>query len=96
MNKRIKKKHNWLGAKRTGFNYCANKIARHIWRKISYSGITPKPDYKLNVRSYVHWFFLHSSEEKWSERVDEAYYPKQMFLSAKHLLVQHPIIPKED
>ena len=86
MNKRIRKKHNWLGAKRAGANHCANEIARHIGRKISYSGITPKPSYKLNVRRYVRWFFHHSSEEEWTKRVGEAYYPKQMFLSAKHLL----------
>lgn len=86
MNKRIKKKHNWLGAKRAGANHCANEIARHIGRKILYSGIIPKPSYKLNVRRYVRWFFHHSSEEEWTKRVGEAYYPKQMFLSAKHLL----------
>ena len=88
MNKRIKKKHNWLGAKRAGAYHCANQIARHIRRKFSYSEITPKPNYRRNIRSYVHWFFLHSSEEEWSERSDEAYYPKQMFLSDKHLLVR--------
>lgn len=94
MNKRIKKKHNWLGAKRAGAYYCTNQIARHIGRKVLYSEIVTKPSYRRNIRSYVHWFFLHSSEEEWSKRVDEAYYPKQMFLSAKHLLaVQHP---KED
>lgn len=87
MNKRIKKKHKWLGTKRAGANHCANEIARHIWRKILYSGITPKPSYVRNVRRYVRWFFHHSSEEEWTKRVSEAYYPKQMFLSAKHLLV---------
>lgn len=86
MNKRIKKKHQWLGAKRAGANHCANEIARHIGRKILYSGITPKPSYRLNVRRHIHWFFHHSSEEEWSKRVEEAYYPRQMFLSAKHLL----------
>lgn len=87
MNKRIKKKHKWLGVKRAGANHCANEIARHIGRKILYSGITPKPSYRLNVRRYIRWFFHHSSEEAWTKRVEEAYYPHQMFLSAKHLLV---------
>jgi hypothetical protein len=86
MNKRIKKKHQWLGVKRAGTNYCANEISRHIGRKILYSGITPKPSYILNVRRHVRWFFHHSSEEEWTKRVAEAYYPKQMVLSAKHLL----------
>lgn len=86
MNKRIKKKHKWLGAKRAGANYCGNEIARHIGRKILYSGITLKPSYRLNVRRYVRWFFHHSSEEEWLKRVVEAYDPVQMFLSAKHLL----------
>lgn len=86
MNKRIKKKHKWLGVKRAGANHCANEICRHIGRKISYSGITPKPSYRFNVRRYVRWFFHNSSEEEWTERAGEAYYPKQMFLSAKHLL----------
>lgn len=69
MNKRIRKKHKWLGVKRAGANYCANEIARHIGRKILYSGITPKPSYILNVRRYVRWFFHHSSEEAWTKRV---------------------------
>lgn len=86
MNKRIRKKHQWLGEKRAGAYHCANEIARHIGRKVLYSGIVPKPSYRRNIRSYVHWFFLHSSEKEWSRRVSEAYYPQQMFLSAKHLL----------
>lgn len=86
MNKRIKKKHQWIGAKRAGANYCANEIARHIGRKILYSGITPKPSYLLNVRRHVRWFFHHSSEEEWLKRVAEAYDHSQMYLSAKHLL----------
>lgn len=53
MNKRIRKKHKWLGAKRAGANYCANEIARHIGRKVLYSGITPKPSYVLSVRRHV-------------------------------------------
>ena len=87
MNKRIKKKHQWIGAKRAGANYCANEIARHIGRKILYSGITPKPSYLLNVRRHVRWFFHHSSEEEWLKRVAEAYDHSQMFLSVRHLLV---------
>jgi hypothetical protein len=87
MNKRIRKKHQWLGVKRAGANYCANEIARHIGRKILYSGITPKPSYVLNVRRHVRWFFHHSSEKEWLKRVTEAYDPSRiMFLSAKHLL----------
>lgn len=86
MNKRIKKKHKYYGVKRAGANYCGNEIARHIGRKILYSGITPKPSYRLNVRRYIRWFFHHSSEEAWTKRVEEAYYPHQMFLSARHLL----------
>jgi len=87
MNKRIKKKHKYYGVKRAGANYCGNEIARHIGRKILYSGITPKPSYRLNVRRHIRWFFHHSSEEEWTKRAGEAYYPHQMFLSAKHLLV---------
>lgn len=86
MNKRIKKKHEWLGTKIAGANHCANEIAQHIWRKLLYAGITPKPSYVLNVRRHVRWFFHHSSEEEWTKRAAEAYYPKQMFFSAKHLL----------
>ena len=86
MNKRTRKKHEWLGAKRAGAIHCKNEIARDIRRRISYSGITPKSN-RFNVRRYIHWFFHHSSEERWSNRVDEAFYPRQMFLSAKHLLV---------
>lgn len=87
MNKRIRKKHQWLGVKRAGANYCANEIARHIGRKILYSGITPKPSYVLNVRRHVRWFFHHSSEKEWLKRVAEAYDPsRMMFLSTKHLL----------
>lgn len=86
MNKRIRKKHEWLGTKLAGANHCANEIAQHIWRKLLYAGITPKPSYVLNVRRHVRWFFHHSSEEEWSKRATEAYYPKQMFFSAKHLL----------
>jgi hypothetical protein len=96
MNKRIKKKHQWLGVKRAGANYCANEIARHIGRKILYSGITPKPSYVLNVRRHVRWFFHHSSEEEWGKRVAEAYYPDQWFLSAKHLLPADPTLSMED
>ena len=86
MNKRIKKKHQWLGTKLAGANYCANEIAQHIWRKMEYAGIPPKPSYERNVRRHIRWFFHHSSEKEWSKRATEAYYPKQMFLSAKQLL----------
>lgn len=86
MNKRIRKKHKWLGTKLAGANHCANEIAQHIWRKLLNAGITPKPSYMLNVRRHVHWFFHHSSEEEWTKRAAEAYYPKQMYFSAKHLL----------
>lgn len=87
MNKRIKKKkHQWLGSKGAGAYYCANRIACHIGRKVLYSGIVPKPSYRRNIRRYVHWFLLHSSEEEWVKRVAETHYPDQTFFSAKHLL----------
>lgn len=86
MNKRIRKKHQWLGEKRAGAWHYSNEIARHIGRKVLYSGIVPKPSYRRNIRSYVHWFSLHSSKKEWDKRVGEAYYPRQMFFSAKHLL----------
>ena len=86
MNTRIRKKHQQLGTKRAGAWYCADEIARHIGRKVLYAGITFKPSYRRNIRSYVHWFFLHSSEKEWSERVVKASYTAQMFFSAKHLL----------
>lgn len=87
MNKRIKKKHQWLGTKLAGANHCAFEIAQHIWRKMEYAGIPPKPSYERNVRRHIRWFFHHSSEKEWSKRAAEAYYPKQMYFSAKHLLV---------
>ena len=87
MNKRIRKKHQWLGTKRAGSNYCANAIARHIGRKIAYSGIPLKPpSYIRNVWRYIRWFFHHSSEEKWNKRVDKANKSDQMFLLHKHLI----------
>jgi hypothetical protein len=86
MNKRIRKKHQWLGTKRAGAWHCANEIARHIGRKVLYSGIVTKPSYRRNIRSYVHWFFIHSSEKEWSERAVKASYTEQMFFSSKHLL----------
>ena len=89
MNKRMKKKQIWLGTKRAGANYCANEIFRHILRKMAASGIPMKPCYIRNTKSYVSWFFHHSSEKEWDERVEEAYVPYQMILSAKQLLVDH-------
>lgn len=86
MNKRMKKKHKWLGAKLAGANYCANEIFRHILRKMIYSGIPLKPCYIRNAKSYVRWFFRNSSKEEWVKRVTEACYSYQMFFSAKHLL----------
>jgi hypothetical protein len=87
MNKRIKKKHQWLGTKLAGANHCAFEIAQHILRKMEYAGISPKPSYVRNVRRHVRWFFHHSSEKEWSKRAAAAYYPKQMYFSAKHLLM---------
>lgn len=87
MNKRIKKKHKWLGCKLAGANHCGNEIARHIRRKILCSGITTKPSYILNVRRYVRWFFHHSSEEEWIKRTGEACHTDPMFFSARHWLV---------
>jgi hypothetical protein len=86
MNKRIKKKHQWLGTKLAGANHCAFEIAEDILRKMEYAGIPPKPSYERNVRRHVRWFFHHSSEKEWSKRAAAAYYPKQMYFSAKHLL----------
>ena len=86
MNKRMKKKHKWLGVKRAGANYCANEIFRHILRKMIDSGIPLKPCYIRNAKSYVRWLFHNSSEEEWLKRAADAYDPFQRLLSAKHLI----------
>ena len=54
---------------------------------MEYAGVSPKPSYVRNVRRHIRWFFHHSSEEEWTKRAAEAYYPKQMCFSAKHLLM---------
>ena len=83
MNNRIKKKHMWLGTKRAGCSYCSNEIGHHIHRLLEKAGIKP---IRRNIMRYLHWFLIHSTEKEWMERVDRAYIPQQMLLSAKHLL----------
>lgn len=91
MNKRIKKKHMWLGSKRAGTNHCANMIFRHIIRKCKAVGIEPNI---RNLKRYIRWFYHNSSQDEWDKRVADAYMPWQMVLSAKHLLKSIP--EKED
>lgn len=83
MNKRIKKKHTWLGTKRAGTNYCAEKIIHHIIKKSIDAGIEPNI---RNIKRHVLWFYHNSSQAEWDKRVDDAYVPWQSILSAKHLL----------
>ena len=83
MNKRIMKKHMWLGTKRAGRSYCSNEIRHHVKRLLEKAGVKP---IRRNIMRYLHWFLIHSTEKEWMERVDRAYIPKQMLLSAKHLL----------
>lgn len=87
MNKRIKKKHMWLGAKRAGLPYCSNEIGQHVYRLLDEAGIKP---IRRNIMRYLHWFYKHSTEAEWAKRVDRAYVPYQAMLSAKHLLPKQP------
>lgn len=87
MNKRIKKKHMWLGSKRAGTNHCANEIFRHIIRKCKAVGIEPNI---RNIKKYIRWFYHNSSQDAWDKRVADAYMPWQMIFSAKHLLKSVP------
>lgn len=83
MNKRIKKKHTWLGSKCAGHYHCANKIGNHIIRKCTNAGIEPNI---RNIKRYMLWFYHNSSQYEWDKRLEEACYPNHLFLSAKHLL----------
>jgi hypothetical protein len=87
MNKRIKKKHIWLGSKRAGTNHCATEILRHIIRKCDDAGIEPNI---RNIKKYIRWFYHKSSQAEWDKRVADTYVPWQMVLSAKHLLKSIP------
>lgn len=85
-NKRIRKKHRlccWAPI------HCRCEIANHIVRKCEEAGIKWKHN---AIWSYTHWFYIHSSYDEWLYRVSASYDPKQMYLSAKHLLTQiyHP------
>ncbi len=83
MNKRIRKKHIWFGPKKAGRMYSRCEIGNSIVRRCKEAGI------KYNRRaiwSYTHWLSIHSSEDEWIDRVNKAYYPYQMLLSAKHLI----------
>lgn len=77
----------WLGAKRAGLPYCSNEIGQHVHRLLDEAGIKP---IRRNIMRYLHWFYKHSTEKEWMERVDRAYIPQQMMLSAKHLLPRRP------
>lgn len=87
MNKRIKKKHMWLGSKRAGTNHCATEILRHIIRKCVKAGIEPNI---RNIKKYIRWFYHNSSQAVWDKRVADTYIPWQTMLSAKHLLKSVP------
>ena len=83
MNKRIMKKHMWLGEKRAGLPYCSNQIGQHVHKLLDEAGIKP---IRRNIMRYLHWFCKHSTEAEWMKRVDRAHVSDQMMLSAKHLL----------
>lgn len=90
MNKRIRKKHIWIGPKKAGLIYCRCEIGNSIVRRCKEAGIKYN---RQAIWSYTHWLSIHSSEDEWIDRVNESYYPHQMFLSAKHL-IPHAFISK--
>lgn len=85
-NKRIRKKHYWLGSKRAGTNHCRCVIGNGI--RIRYeeaTGVEPK---RRNIMRYLLWFYNNSSQKEWDDAVDKYHFNCQTLLSAKHLLRQ--------
>ena len=83
-NKRIRKKHNWLGSKRAGTNHCRCVIGIGIRRRYEEAtGIEPK---RLNLMRYLLWFYHNSSQKEWDDAVDKYHVNIQYILSAKQLL----------
>jgi len=90
MNKRIRKKHYWLGSKRAGTNHCRCVIGNGIRRR--YEEATGVESKRRNIMRYLLWFYNNSSEKEWDDAVDKYHVNYQPSLSAKHLLSQ-PITP---
>ena len=89
MNKRIRKKHYWLGSKRAGTNHCRCVIGNGISRRYEKAtGVEPK---RRNIMRYLCWFYNNSSQNEWDDAVEKYRVNTQCILSAKHLLRQ----PKE-
>lgn len=85
-NKRIRKKHYWLGEKRAGTNHCRCVIGNGIRRRYEEAtGVEPK---RRNIMKYLLWFYHNSSLEEWSDTVQKYYINTQNIFSAKHLLRQ--------
>lgn len=83
-NKRIIKKHYWLGSKRAGTNHCRCVIGNGIRRRYEEAtGTEPK---RRNIMRYLCWFYYNSSEKEWDDAVDKYHVNCQPLLSAKHLL----------
>ena len=83
-NKRIRKKHYWLGSKRAGTNHCRCVIGNGIRRRYEEAtGTEPK---RRNLVRYLLWFYHNSSEKEWDDAVDKYHVNCQPLLSAKHLL----------
>lgn len=85
-NKRIRKKHYWLGSKRAGTNHCRCVIGNGIRRR--YEEATGVESIRRNIMRYLRWFYIHSSQNEWDDAVDKYRVDKQCILSAKHLLRQ--------
>jgi len=89
-NRRIRKKHYWLGSKRAGTNHCRCVIGNGIRRRYEEAtGVEPK---RRNIMRYLLWFYHNSSQKEWDDAVDKYHVNTQSILSAKHLLCQ-PITP---
>jgi hypothetical protein len=85
-NKRLGKKHYWLGSKRAGTNHCRCVIGNGIRRRYEEAtGVEPK---RRNIMRYLLWFYHNSSQKEWDDAVDKYYINTQHLLSAKHLLRQ--------
>ena len=83
-NKRIRKKHYWLGEKRAGTNHCRNTIGNGIRRR--YIEATDTEPKHRNIMRYLRWFYIHSSLKEWSDSVRKYHINLQPYLSAKHLI----------
>ena len=89
-NKRIRKKHYWLGSKRAGTNHCRCVIGNGIRRRYEEAtGTEPK---RIHIMRYLRWFYIHSSQKEWDDAVYKYHVNTLCILSAKHLLHQ-PITP---